>query len=261
MSGITPKFAELHQFTTEYLEDGRSIIEGSLAVVETSSAFAEVYHISLSVDTVLGGLKSGKLRPRLAGARSIVLRLPLLIGIGQQSVAMVDLRRFIELICWAVYFSDHPIEWLSFQRHTEAGFSQEMRRPISHAAHRELSYYIEYAHELMASEPSGLGLRAVESIKQVSHKLNADVHARQMAQATGRRPPHDDVSDAALRKFARFQRLTFSSCCILFSAYRARQFDRFNAPTRAHFDWLVGATIRRKVREGPFGLLYRDLPS
>jgi hypothetical protein len=178
----------------------------------------------------------------------------MLVGIGQQSVAMVELRRFIELICWTVYFSDHPVEWRSFEAKSVKGFSQDMRRPISYSAHRELAFYVEYALELMNPESSGLGIQAVDAIKQVSHELNAAVHAGQMAQATIRKPPHEDTSEAALRRFGGAQRRVFSNCCILLAAYCRPQFDRLNAAGRAHFDWLVGAKVRKRIRQGPFGL-------
>jgi len=216
--------------------------------------FGEVYHASLSTDTVLAAVRNAHLRPRLAGARLVALRVPLLVGIGQGSVAVVELRRFVELVCWSVYFTDHPVEWRSFETDSAAGFSQDVRKPISYAAHRELSYYVEYARELMSREASGLGIRAVEGIKQASHELNAAVHAGHAVHTTTGTPPHEDVSDAALRRFSRVQRQVFSNCCLLLAAYRRPQFERLNAAARAHFDWLVGSTLRKKVRQGGFGL-------
>lgn len=254
MSGITPRAAQLRQQTTGYLSDARSIIDGSLVAVQTSTAFGDVYHASLSADTVLAAFNNAHLRPRLVGARLIALRVPLLVSIGQGSVALVDLRRFVELICWSVYFSDHPVEWRTFEKDSGAGFSQDMRRPISYAAHRELSYYVEYARELMGREASGLGIRAVEAIKQASYDLNASVHAGHAARAIAGTPPYEDVSDATLRKFSRTQRQVFANCCLLLAAYQRPQFERLNAAARAHFDWLVGSKLRKEVRQGGFGL-------
>ena len=254
MSVLTPGSWQLRVLTTEYILDANSLIEESLKQVQASSAFGDVYHISLSADTVLSGFRDPRLHPRVAGARSIILRVPLLVGIGQQSVAMVELRRLVELVFWTVYFSDHPVEWRAFAATSGSGFSQDTRKPISYMAHRELSYYIEYARELMGEEPSGLGAEAVEAIKQVSHELNAAVHPGQIAQLVGRKAPHEDVSDSSLRKFSRRQRRVFSSCCTLLAAYRRAQFDRLSAAARAHFDWLVGPKVRRQVRSGPFGL-------
>jgi hypothetical protein len=251
---ITPRSTQLRQQIDGYIAGASSIIRDSLAAAQPSAAFGDVYHISLSADAVLRGLTTPRLQPRLVAARSIILRVPFLLGIGQQSVAMVELRRFVELACWTVYFSDHPVEWRSFKAESEAGFSQDTRKPISYSAHRELGYYVEYARELMHSEASGLGLKAVDGIKQVSRELNASVHAGQMAHATVMKAPHEDISEAGLRKFGAVQRRVFSNCSILLSAYCRPQFDRLNAASRAHFDWLVGAKVRKEVRQGPFGL-------
>ena len=150
--------------------------------------------------------------------------------------------------------SDHPVEWRSFKAGSGTGFSQEMRKPISYSAHRELNYYVEYARELMNSDASGLGIKAVDGIKQVSHQLNAAVHAGQMAQSTIRKSPHEEISETDLRKFGGVQRRVFSNCCVLLAAYCRPQFDRLNAAARAHFDWLVGSKVRKQVRQGPFGL-------
>jgi hypothetical protein len=106
----------------------------------------------------------------------------------------------------------------------------------------------------MESEPSGLATNAIDMMKQLTHKLNASVHAGELAQALRRIPPHEDVSNAGLQQFQRLQQPVFASCCLLLAAYRRRQFDRFNASARAHFDWLVGSKLRQAVRQGPFGL-------
>jgi hypothetical protein len=187
-------------------------------------------------------------------ARSLSVRVPLLIGIGQSSVAETELRRFAELIFWTVFFSDHPVEWQNFSAKTGAGFSQDSRKPISYAAHRPLAFYLEYAVELMNPEPSGLGVKAVKGVEQAVKKLNAAVHAGHLARAQGKIPPHDDVSEKALQSFAKIQRLTFSNCILLFAAYRRSKFDRLNAVSRAYFDWLIGPKYKREIRKGPFGL-------
>jgi len=251
---FTPKAAQLAEQINSYVGNATSIVRASLAAAQASAPFSDVYHISLSTDAVLRGLTNAKLQPRLVAARSIVLRIPFLVGMGQQSVAMVELRRFVELVCWTVYFSDHRVEWQCFQQEPGVGFSQEGRKPISYAAHRELSYYVEYARELMQAEESGLAIEAVDGIKQASHQLNASVHAGQLASATVMKPPHEPISDAGLRRFSAVQRQVFANCCILLSAYCRPQFDKLNAVGRAHFDWLVGARVRKRVRQGPFGL-------
>ncbi|HEX8144760.1 MAG TPA: hypothetical protein VF553_19480 [Pyrinomonadaceae bacterium] len=254
MSTILPTSAKLRQLVADYVTDSRNIAQQSLAVAESSLAFQEIYQISLTTYTILGNLSSRTLRPPLTPARNVAVRVPILVSVGQASVAQVELRRFVELIAWAVYFTDHPVEWKVFTNQPRTGFAQDMRKPISYAAHRELGFYLEYARELMEPEPSGLGIKAVDNVKQAVRLLNAAVHAGEMAKASGKIPPHDDMSEQSLRGFAKIHRLTFSSCSLLLAAFHRNKFDQLNAVSRASFDWLIGATLRREVRKGPFGL-------
>lgn len=254
MSGLLPTSKKICQLVADYTADSRKIVEKCLTDADSCAAFEEVYELSLATDTVLKGLSTPSLRPSLHPARNVVVRVPLLVGVGQSSVAEGELRRFVELILWALFFTDHPIEWRSFHTKTTGGFTQDARKPISHAARRELSFYLEYAHELMEGEPSGLGVKAVENVKQAVKKLNAAVHAGHLARQVRKVPPHDDISEPAVRDFAKIQRQTFSSCCLLLAAYRRLKFNSLGAMSRAYFDWLIGPKLRRDVRKGPFGL-------
>jgi hypothetical protein len=258
VSAVTPSSAEIRRQTDRYVSDALTLIQTSLTTVKASTAFLEIFHISLSADVVLAALDTPKLRPRLVSARSIVLRLPLLVAAGQESVAIVELRRFVELLLWTIYFTDHPIEWHEFKTSTGGGFVADFRKPIAYAAHRELSHYVEYARELMSGDPSGLALTAVDELKQASDKLNSAIHAGGLATSNRRNPPADDVSEQSLRKAATLQRKVFGNCCLLLAAYRTPRFNTLTASGRAHFDWLVGATMRRQVRSGPFGLPERS---
>lgn len=254
MGKILPTSAKILDQVTTYSLSSRSIVDQCFNAAASCSAFHEIYEVSLSVHTVLGGLADGSLRPRVNSARTLAVRIPFLVGVGQSSVAEAELRRFVELILWAIYFTDHPIEWRNFVGATSQGFSQDARKPISYAAHRELGFYIEYALELMESEPSGLGTIALENIKQGVRRLNAAVHAGRLARTAGKVPPHDEITESALRNFCKIQRPTFANCAVLLAAYRRSTFDKLDAMSRAYFDWLVGAKLRRDVRKGPFGL-------
>jgi hypothetical protein len=253
VTSVLPSAAEIRQIVAKYIDDSEAISQDCLAIARSSESFRSVYQVSLAAHTVLGGLSSRSLRPSLNRARSIALRIPLLVSMGQSGVAQAELRRFVELVFWAIYFTDHPVEWKTFLGKA-SGFARDQRKPISYAAHRELAFYLDYALELMEPEPSGLGATAVNNSKQVVYTLNTAVHAGNLARIAGRLPPHDDVSEIVLRKFLALQRNTFSNCSLLLAAYRRSKFDGLNALARAHFDWLVGSRIRREVRKGPFGL-------
>lgn len=255
MKKFLPSGALLQKQVANYTADSGKMARGSLSKAASSRAFEEIYEISLATSTVFGGLGGRTVKPSLAPAQSLVLRTPLLVGFGQLTVAQAELRRFVELVLWSVYFTDHPVEWRDFETGAGTGFSQDQRKPISYAAHRPLSFYLEYALELMDGEPSGLAVKAGRDLEQVLRKLNAAVHAGQLARGAIRMPPYDELSEPTLRAFAKTQRSTFAGCVLLLAAYRRRKFDSLNAVRRAHFDWLVGAKLRREVRGGPFGLM------
>lgn len=254
MTKVLPSAAILRKMVGTYTEDSRKIVGRCLTVTTVSDAFRDIYQISLATYAVLESLAGPNLRPSLNPARSIAVRIPLLVSVGQSSVGDAELRRFTELTLWTVYFTDHPIEWRTFNEKTGGGFSQDARRPISYSAYRQPHFYLEYALELMEREPSGLGTKALNGVDQALGKLNAAVHAGRLARATNRIPPHDEVTEPALRNFARLHRQTFSNCVLLLAAYRRSRFDRLNAVARAHFDWLIGPNLKREVRKGPFGL-------
>lgn len=236
MTSVLPSAGRLRQMVAEYVTDSGKIADECLKTAAGSEAFRDIYQISLAAHTIFAGLAGSNLRPSLNPAKSVAIRIPVLVSVGQASVADAELRRFVELTLWTIYFSDHPIEWQNFSGRTGSGFSQDARKPISYSAHRQLHFYLEYALELMEQEPSGLGTRALRGIDQALAKLNASVHAGRLARASNRIPPHDELTEALLRSFAKLQRLTLSNCALALAAYRRGKFDRLSAMTRAYFD-------------------------
>jgi len=253
---MLPSPATLRNQVKEYLADSDNLTSASIKKAAASAVFPDIYRASLATHTILGGLSGSRLHPTLAPARSIAVRVPLLVAIGQSSVASAELRRFLELALWTIYFTDHPIEWRVFLNNKSKGFAQDIHQPISYAAHRQLNAYLDYAGELMGAEPSGLGKTAIEGLRQVVWELNSMVHAGRIAREARKLPPQDDVSETALRSFLKIQRATFSNCCILLCAYRREKFDKLNAVSRSYFDWLVGPSARKRVRAGPFGISF-----
>jgi hypothetical protein len=178
----------------------------------------------------------------------------MLSAIGQTSVAKAELRRFLELLFWTVFFTDHAVEWKEFQKQSGSGFARDQHKPISFSAHRELGYYFDYARELMEAEPSGLATDSLDRLREVSHRLNAAFHPGHLAIAKERAAPFEKPNAELLREFAKLHRAVFSNSCIIFAAYRRARFDVLDASSRAQFDWLVGAKARKRIRSGPFGL-------
>ena len=245
---------QIQKMMQRYLSDTGTIVNKSLTSLEKTNPFRTIYRVSLATDAVLSELSTRKLRPSLIAARSIVLRTPFLVAVRQPSVATIDLRRFLELVFWTIYFTDHPIEWKRFQTKSRKGFSRDIDKPISYCACRPLNFYFNYAHEYMTNEPSGISQKAIQKLQAIKEELNATVHPSYIAKSRSRIPPVDSVSDTLLKEFVRTQRCVFSQASILLAAFNRKKFDLFQPIYRAHFDWLVGSTTRKKIRKGPFGL-------
>lgn len=238
----------------DYLSDSKSIVEECITATASAPQFQEIFRASLATESVLAGLGTPNLKPSLAPARNIVLRVPMLTAVGQAAIAKAELRRFLELLFWTIYFTDHLVEWAEFKNESNAGFARDQRRPITYAAHRELAFYVDYARERMEAELSGLGTPALDELKQANHQLNAAVHAGGLAKAKRKSAPFENPDSKLLQGFGKLQRTVFANACILLAAYRPEQFGRLSAMARAQFDWLIGASLRKKVRSGPFGL-------
>ncbi|MGP8185102.1 MAG: hypothetical protein ACLQKY_03450 [Terracidiphilus sp.] len=245
---------QLKQQIREYLSDSKGIVDRCITAARSTPEFSGVFRAALATESVLAGLSAPNLKPTLNPARSIVLRLPMLAAIGQGSIARAELRRFLELILWTVYFTDHPREWLEFQRQPSAAFARDPRRPITYAAHRELGFYLEYAQELMESEPSGLGRRSADALSQRIHQLNAVVHAGHLARAKRKAAPFESPDAGSMTNLSGIQKAVFAHSCVVLAAYKRARFENLSAGSRSSFDWLVGTTIRREIRSGQFGI-------
>src|ERR1035437_9618060 len=92
----------------EYLSDSKAIVDKCLTSAGSEEQLWNIFRISLATESVLAGLATRDMKPPLGPARSIVLRIPMLTAIGQGSIAGSEMRRFLELIFWTIYFTDHP---------------------------------------------------------------------------------------------------------------------------------------------------------
>jgi len=246
--------SHLDQQVQGYLSDSKAIVEECVGLAASAPLFSDIFRASLAAEAVFVGLSTPNLRPSLNPARSIILRLPMLTAIGQGSIAKAELRRFLELFFWTIYFTDHPVEWTEFKSATSGAFARDQHQPIAYAAHRELGYYLDYTKELMESEPSGLAGQSLIELRHANHHLNAAVHAGHLARAKGKSAPFEKPELEILQDVGKLQRTVFSRTCLVLAAYRAARFGALSAGARAEFDWLVGANLRKQIRSGPFGL-------
>ncbi len=254
MKSALPKRAELIRQTQQYLADAHSLIDKSLGEYKKSDDFNELYKTCLAVDTILRAMDSPTIKPNLHALRTISLRIPLLMAAGQSSIVKVELRRYMELTLWSVYFSHHPIEWQNFVGKRGIGFVRDPRKPISSAAHRELSAYMDYAMEYMEIEPSGVAVMALNKLEQDKRLLNAAVHAGEIARSPLQNVPVDPFLPKELRKTEALVKRVFGHSVLLLAAFDKDKFDSLPAGAKAYFDWLVGPTFQKKIRSGPFGV-------
>jgi hypothetical protein len=258
MKSVLPKRAELIKQTQQYLADANSLIDRSLGEYKKSEDFAELYKTCLAANTVLQAMDSPTFRPSLQSLRTISLRIPLLMAAGQSSIVKVELRRYLELALWSIYFTHHPVEWQNFVGKRGTGFVRDPRRPISAAAHKELSSYMDYAREYMEIEPSGIALKALDNLEQDKRLLNAAVHAGEIARSPLQNIPIDNFLPRELKKTSALTKRVFGHSLLILAAFDRERFDSLPAGAKAYFDWIVGPTFQKKIRSGPFGMISVD---
>lgn len=254
MAGPLPHTSEIQAMTIAYLEDALSIVGAQFRHLQKVSEFRAIYRICLAADAALSKLQSKRMRPSLKAARSIVLRIPLLVSTGQLTVGRIELRRFIELLFWTTYFSDHPVEWACFEANPMEGYSRNLDNPIDFCARRESAFYANYAKERMKGEPSGVGAEAVDALHKGQRELNSVVHPGGIGVSKLRIPPFEDLGRDALVKFSKSLRGVLGHGCILAAAMNRKGFDSLPPMHRAHFDWLIGTEISKRLRKEEFGL-------
>ena len=254
MAGPLPHTFQIQSLAEAFIDDVAAEIAKAHKQLKASAGFRKVYRISLAADCILSKLLRLSTRPPPHAARAIVKGVPLLVSTRQLGPAKIELRRFMELIVWDVYFSDHRIEWEAFRANPTHGFTRDEKDPVEYCAHRELDYYLNYAKARVAAEPSGIASEAVEELRLAKGWLNEAVHPGAGAGLTGSVVPLDVIDANALDHLAGLQRSVFASSCVLVASIRRRLFDRLPAMYRGHFDWLVGGQRAKKIRGGPFGL-------
>jgi len=246
--------ADLTAEVEKYILDATTILERSFTFHQKSEEFRELYRTCLAVSGVLSEMNSARLKPGIKPLRSIALRIPLLAAAGQSSTIKVELRQFIELTLWTIYFTDHPVEWQNFVGRRGIGFSRDTRKPISFAAHRELTAYTDYALEYMEVEPSGVAVRAIKKIEQDKRELNSAVHAGHIARSPLLNVPVDRFDPREGKRLTGLVKRIFGHSVILLAAFDKRKFDRLPAGARAYFDWLIEPSFQKQIRSGPFGV-------
>jgi hypothetical protein len=254
MAGPLPHSAQIQELADNFLTEISVAISEAHDTLKRSVEFRKIYRVSLATDAVLSKLLAYSKCPPPHAARAIVKSVPLLVSTRQLGSARIELRRFMELAVWDLYYQDHPIEWERFKSNPTHGFTRDDKDPIEYCAHRELEYYLNYAKSRVSAEPSRLAGQAVEELRSLKGELNEAVHPGLATSLIGHHIPLDTIDEPSLKDLVELQRSVFKSCCVLIASVRRRRFDRLPPMHRAHFDWLLGNQLAKKVRSGPFGL-------
>ncbi len=227
----------------------------SVAKMAPDGRLRQLYRSCTAIDSILDALDDGKMRPSLQAARSIVIQLPVLLLFSFTDGLLIELRRYLEIVFWNVYFHEHPVEWHKFSVNPTSGYSRDLEQPIAFCAHRELGFFVNYARERLGEEPSGLGVQSVDELQKVIKELNAWVHAAALAKTQRREIKFTLCSPAEAKAAAEQAHRVFGAAAVVLCAIHRKNFDRFGPAARAYFDQLVGLKTAKRVRSGSFGLI------
>jgi len=253
MAGPLPHSKKITEMLLEYVGDAQTNISSSIKKKSPSSDFKACYRTALATNAILSHYSKFDFRPQLASHRHFVQLSPLHFLIGQPQTGILEIRRFIELTAWTVFFTHHPVEWNCFYKNPEKGYSPHSDTPISYYSHRELQFYIDYGKELFKNEPSGIALKALSQLTPLVYELNTYVHPGKFI-FSRKIPCFEPISSKHLLAYCKIQRKAYSISCILISALNRKAFNSLPVMARAHFDWLIGTTNAKSIRMSAFGL-------
>ena len=251
---VLPHNAQIRSDVTSYLAEVSDVVSVCGRKLGKSGDYRNIYKVCLATDSVLHKLSTVRQAPRLTAARGLIQRVPLLVAVGQLPASHNELRRFVEVVFWCIYFTDHPVEWRSFSGAPNRGFVKDITTPITFCAFRERAFYSNYAEELFKRESSGIATVAAKELAAFYNELNADVHAAHAATSSSLKAAWDSLTNAELATLAKRQRLICANACIVLAAYFRKGFERLPPVHRAWFDWLVGMNTAKRIRSGQFGL-------
>jgi hypothetical protein len=254
MAGPLPHSFQIQKLSENFLDEIALELKRAKSTLSKSSEFAKIYQISLATDAVLSKLLFHSNCPPRHAAISIVKSVPLLVSVRQLGSAKIELRRFMELTFWSIYFEEHPVEWERFKSNPTHGFTKDEKDPVEYCAHRELEYYVNYAKSRVGDEPSRLAGIAVDQLRILKGRLNEAVHPGSSTALASRNVPLDPIDEISLRGFCDLQRAVFSNTCLLMGALQRNRFDKLPPMYRAYFDWLMGKVLAKKIRSAAFGI-------
>lgn len=250
MSGVLPHSAVLHEHLCKYLDELSETIAKNGASLRKSSDFRAVFKNSTAAAAVLDRFAARGV-PLLESAAGSAARFPLHVACGQMSMAYVDLRRFVDLIVWSVYFMDHPVEFRTFATDPGRGFARPEDGPIAFCARRETRWYLDYCRDLFRSGAHAELPRAAERLSSAHARCSSFVHpvrdslpGGSLGNAMGF-PDNQEIAE-----FAKTQRAVLSASVLFFAALRPKAVSKLDAIERGWYDFLVGKEMAAATTAG-----------
>lgn len=250
-----PHSAKTNSDFSELLGDLGTFVDESIKAAANDSDLKGLFRLSTALHSSLNGFLIRDESRLLNAAAGIARRVTVLAVLHQVSLAKVELRRLIECTLWYVYFHEHPVEFEAFLREPSRSWDEKRDRPISSAASSPMSFYAAYAKERFENEPSGLGLRAVEVLRQEYGNLSGHVHAAlgAMSDKGNLALPHDQWTKPVAGSLKDVVQQVFRSSIIAISASNPDLLGGLDAIPRSWFDWLVSEDAKA-IRGSPFGI-------
>jgi len=239
-----------HAHMQEFLSDLVISITATAEQFASSTHYKHIYKTSLASFAALKILGRRQL-PLVKNAAESARRIAVLIACRQTTQASVEMRRFIELIVWFPYFSEHSVEWSEFTENPWTGFLKYDDNPIAFNAHREFSFYVSYIRERSKCGASSALALALADLSIAYADTSRSVHAAPLP-SHGKQPlgAVDDFDDARLKEFAEMHRTTAAAGLSVVAWSRADALQQLPAVERGLFDWLLGKKSANAARAG-----------
>lgn len=247
-----PHSATIRTMVNDYLSEIAEQVDDVIDASKSSAEYRNIYKSCLSCDALMENLAGAQV-PSLNVVRTTVRLVAILASLQRPELCLPQLRRAIEASTLTIYFTAHPVEWEWAVRNGRAGIERDFSDPIAYCASREPSFYRNYVVSLLANEKSGLCREAMLRLSAMYSECSQIVHAPtevsgDFAAILNAAPDFD--MDALAKKI----RGCLADISLILAGVYVAEFNGLPPAVRSWFDWLVGKSVSRSIRSGPFGL-------
>ena len=254
MAGPLPHSKAINQQIQGFMGDVIKSVAVASSCLGQDHNFKSIYKSCYFADAFLSQINDAKVLPCINQMRAALRRSTNLICLGQTGSTYLELRRFIEMTFWCLYFVDHQIEWDFLKLNMGKGYVHEDDEPISYSAHRELSYYIRYAKELFEKEVSGLGSVCLNVLSTDVSQLNFQIHPTSLIDSDFENSCYHKMTSSEFASFSALIKRVLSNASIVIALKFLKSFQNLPAMNRAMFDALVGKEREIILRSPDIGI-------